>query len=121
MITLTWASPLTTRTRSSVSVTFFLVHLFKSYSCITIYAFFHAFSFPTAMHIAAVIEFEKVLLPAMVHLRRALHKKAEQFAHIIKIGRTHLQARGVLEHVICVYACIFVAFTPTRMFRMQPR
>ena len=48
-------------------------------------------SFPTAMHIAAVEEIERRLLPALRHLHRALHAKAEEFAAIIKIGRTHLQ------------------------------
>ncbi|KAL2842207.1 L-Aspartase-like protein [Aspergillus pseudoustus] len=48
-------------------------------------------SFPTAMHIAAVVELENTLLPALKSLRDALQKKVENFEHIIKIGRTHLQ------------------------------
>ncbi len=48
-------------------------------------------SFPTAMHIAALIEMKHRLLPAFKHLRDALHKKQEEFKDIIKIGRTHLQ------------------------------
>ncbi|KAL4956257.1 L-Aspartase-like protein [Aspergillus filifer] len=48
-------------------------------------------SFPTAMHIAAVVELENTLLPALTSLRNALQKKVENFEHIIKIGRTHLQ------------------------------
>ena len=48
-------------------------------------------SFPTAMHIAAATEITTALLPALVHLRRALAAKARKFARIIKIGRTHLQ------------------------------
>ncbi|KAL2795957.1 L-Aspartase-like protein [Aspergillus keveii] len=48
-------------------------------------------SFPTAMHIAAVVELENTLLPALKSLRGALQKKVENFEHIIKIGRTHLQ------------------------------
>src|SRR6201982_2250036 len=48
-------------------------------------------SFPTAMHIAAATEITGVLLPALVHLRRALAAKARKFGRIIKIGRTHLQ------------------------------
>jgi fumarate hydratase class II len=48
-------------------------------------------SFPTAMHIAAAEEIVHRLLPAAQELRGALNKKAEQFAHIIKIGRTHTQ------------------------------
>ncbi|KAL4977878.1 fumarate hydratase [Aspergillus desertorum] len=48
-------------------------------------------SFPTAMHIAAVLELENTLLPALTSLRNALQKKVDSFQHIIKIGRTHLQ------------------------------
>ncbi|WP_158808861.1 class II fumarate hydratase [Beijerinckia sp. L45] len=48
-------------------------------------------SFPTAMHIAAVLEVTHALLPALERLRAALQVKAEAFDHIIKIGRTHLQ------------------------------
>jgi fumarate hydratase class II len=48
-------------------------------------------SFPTAMHIAAAIELNNHLLPALERLRLALDAKAKAFEHIIKIGRTHLQ------------------------------
>ncbi|KAL1956384.1 hypothetical protein VTO42DRAFT_7367 [Malbranchea cinnamomea] len=48
-------------------------------------------SFPTVMHIAAVLEIEGTLLPALKSLRDSLQKKVEQFEKIIKIGRTHLQ------------------------------
>ncbi|KAF2810244.1 fumarate hydratase [Mytilinidion resinicola] len=48
-------------------------------------------TFPTVMHIAAVLELEEQLIPALKSLRDALHKKSQQFEHIIKIGRTHLQ------------------------------
>ncbi|KAI9804912.1 MAG: fumarase fum1 [Piccolia ochrophora] len=48
-------------------------------------------TFPTVMHIAAVLELEEQLLPALQSLRDALDHKASQFEHIIKIGRTHLQ------------------------------
>ncbi|KAI9696687.1 MAG: fumarase fum1 [Bogoriella megaspora] len=48
-------------------------------------------TFPTVMHIAAVLDFEENLLPAIKSLRDALHKKSQQFESIIKIGRTHLQ------------------------------
>src|SRR3546814_18224259 len=43
------------------------------------------------MHIAAVEETERRLLPALVKLEGALAEKAEAFAGIVKIGRTHLQ------------------------------
>lgn len=48
-------------------------------------------SFPTVMHIAAVLEIQELLIPAMRSLRFALQAKTEAFEHIIKIGRTHLQ------------------------------
>jgi len=46
-------------------------------------------SIPTAMHIAAALEIERHLKPALASLHKALDKKAKQFASIIKIGRTH--------------------------------
>jgi fumarate hydratase class II len=48
-------------------------------------------SFPTAMHIAALIEIRSALVPALKHLHAALKKKEKEFAPIVKIGRTHLQ------------------------------
>ncbi len=46
-------------------------------------------SFPTAMHIAAALESEQHLKPALKHLHAALDRKAKKFAKIVKIGRTH--------------------------------
>jgi len=46
--------------------------------------------FPTAMHIAAVLQ-SRPLLVALQHLRTSLAAKAIEFAAQIKIGRTHLQ------------------------------
>ena len=51
--------------------------------------------FPTAMHVAAVVEINASLLPALTELRDALDAKAKEFANIIKIGRTHLQVSSV--------------------------
>ena len=48
-------------------------------------------TFPAALHVAVAIELERTLLPAVEALRAALAVKAEAFATIIKIGRTHLQ------------------------------
>ena len=48
-------------------------------------------SFPTAMHIATAIEATRLLLPALEVLQAALQAKETEFAHIIKIGRTHTQ------------------------------
>ncbi len=47
--------------------------------------------FPTAMHVAAATRVEEVLLPAIEALRNTLDGKAQAFASIVKIGRTHLQ------------------------------
>ena len=47
-------------------------------------------TFPTAMHIAAVEQITRVLLPSVRALRDALAVKVEAFAQIVKIGRTHL-------------------------------
>ena len=47
--------------------------------------------FPTAMHIAAARAVEHDLLPALQRLQATLAAKAEAFAGIVKIGRTHLQ------------------------------
>lgn len=48
-------------------------------------------SFPTAMHIATVLELHARLAPALARLRAALEDKSRAFADIVKIGRTHLQ------------------------------
>ncbi len=47
-------------------------------------------TFPAAMHIAAVHEIHRRLVPMVKHLRDTLAQKAEAFKHLIKIGRTHL-------------------------------
>jgi fumarate hydratase class II len=44
---------------------------------------------PTAMHIAAAMEIDRHLLPALTRLQAALDRKAKQFGKIVKIGRTH--------------------------------
>jgi fumarate hydratase, class II len=48
-------------------------------------------TFPTAMHIAAAEELVRELIPSVTRLRDALATKADEFADIVKIGRTHLQ------------------------------
>ena len=48
-------------------------------------------TFPTAMHLAAVIALERSLVPAARRLRDTLHEKSRAFMPIVKIGRTHLQ------------------------------
>lgn len=63
-------------------------------------------SFPTAMHIAAVMMVVNDLLPALTQLHQALDDKATAFADIIKIGRTHLQDATPLSlgHEFSAYA-----------------
>ena len=48
-------------------------------------------TFPTAMNIAAAEMLVNQLIPAVTTLRNALQQKQQEFADIIKIGRTHLQ------------------------------
>lgn len=48
-------------------------------------------TYPTALHVAAVIAVETRVLPAIAKLRTTLMEKSKQFDHIVKIGRTHLQ------------------------------
>jgi fumarate hydratase class II len=48
-------------------------------------------AFPTAMHIAAALEINRQLLPALTKLKTTLEKKARAWTKIIKIGRTHTQ------------------------------
>lgn len=47
-------------------------------------------TFPTAMHISAVEEIHRRLIPMVTKLRDALKVKQDEFKDIIKIGRTHL-------------------------------
>jgi fumarate hydratase class II len=47
-------------------------------------------TFPTAMHIAAVEEIHRRLIPMITKLRDALDKKSKEFKGVVKIGRTHL-------------------------------
>ncbi len=47
--------------------------------------------FPTAIHVAALGGVEEHLLPAMRELAAAFEAKAEEFADVVKAGRTHLQ------------------------------
>ena len=47
--------------------------------------------FPTAMSVAAAVTVTSDLVPALDALRATLAQKADAFAGIVKIGRTHLQ------------------------------
>ena len=47
--------------------------------------------FPTAMHIAAMLDLHHSLLKSLDHFYKILLEKTDKFSEIIKIGRTHLQ------------------------------
>jgi fumarate hydratase class II len=48
-------------------------------------------TFITAMHLAAVRAIDDTLLPAVRRLRDAADDKSRRWAHVVKIGRTHLE------------------------------
>lgn len=47
-------------------------------------------SFPTVMHVAAAIEVNERLRPALDGLRAALEERSHAFANVVKVARTHL-------------------------------
>lgn len=47
-------------------------------------------TFPTSIHVAATSATTKQLVPALDHLATTLEAKAEEFADVVKAGRTHL-------------------------------
>ncbi len=47
-------------------------------------------TFPTGMHIAAYKKLIDVTIPGITQLRNTLHRKAQEFNTVVKIGRTHL-------------------------------
>ncbi|WP_406725725.1 class II fumarate hydratase [Streptomyces sp. GD-15H] len=46
--------------------------------------------FPSSIHIAATAAVTRDLVPALEHLAASLERKAEEFADVVKSGRTHL-------------------------------
>ena len=46
--------------------------------------------FPSSIHIAATAAVTRDLIPALAHLEASLERKAEEFADVVKSGRTHL-------------------------------
>ncbi|MDA8277056.1 MAG: class II fumarate hydratase [Actinomycetota bacterium] len=46
--------------------------------------------FPSSIHLAAGMELKSTLIPALVHLAASLERKEEEFAEVVKSGRTHL-------------------------------
>jgi fumarate hydratase, class II len=48
-------------------------------------------SFPSAMNIAAAVNVKERLIPAVKALQDAIGAKADEWANVVKIGRTHMQ------------------------------
>src|SRR5271168_488466 len=48
-------------------------------------------SFPSAMNIAAAVNVKERLIPAVKSLEDAIGAKADEWANVVKIGRTHMQ------------------------------
>jgi fumarate hydratase class II len=48
-------------------------------------------TFPTAMHLATVLELTKHLIPRVEELINTMREKAEAWVDVVKIGRTHLE------------------------------
>ena len=48
-------------------------------------------TFPTAMHVAAVSVLHRCLYQPLAELIATFHKKSEEYMHVVKIGRTHVQ------------------------------
>jgi fumarate hydratase class II len=46
--------------------------------------------FPSSIHIAATAAVTRELIPALEHLANSLTRKSEEFADVVKSGRTHL-------------------------------
>lgn len=48
-------------------------------------------TFPTALHVAAVLAVEQRVIPALERMHSVLKNKSAEYADLVKIGRTHLQ------------------------------
>jgi fumarate hydratase class II len=85
-------------------------------------------TFPTAMHIAFVIMAEDGLLPALDALRSTFSRLSEEYADIIKVGRTHLMDATPLtlgqeisawrEMLDACYRMVENALTPVRLLAL---
>lgn len=82
-------------------------------------------TFPSAMHIAAVLGMEETLIPELDHMVEAMKQLEHTYSHVIKIGRTHLQDatpltfaqeisgwRSMLEYnkAMCQEACEYIRY-----------
>src|SRR5699024_3600138 len=48
-------------------------------------------TYPTAMHVAAVVKLADTVLPAVETLKKTMKEKSDTYMSVVKIGRTHLQ------------------------------
>ncbi len=48
-------------------------------------------TYPTALHVAAVLAVEQKVIPALEEMLRVLSEKSQRYSGLVKIGRTHLQ------------------------------
>src|SRR5699024_1583230 len=48
-------------------------------------------TYPTALHVAAVLKLEDTVIPALRELKETIKNKSEAFNDIVRIGSTHLQ------------------------------
>ncbi len=46
--------------------------------------------FPTTIRVSALLAVKQQLIPALDHLRKAFHDKGQEYADVVKTGRTHL-------------------------------
>ncbi|TVQ73150.1 MAG: class II fumarate hydratase [Balneolaceae bacterium] len=46
--------------------------------------------FPTTIRVSALLAVRHQLVPALEHLRKAFHDKGQEYADVVKTGRTHL-------------------------------
>ena len=74
-------------------------------------------TFPTAMHIAALIAAEDHVLPAAAQLRGTLERLSAEYADVIKVGRTHLQDATPLKFAQEVSGWRELVEAPCRMLR----
>lgn len=79
-------------------------------------------TFPSSIHIAATGAVVQDLIPALTHLQAALAGKAEEFAEVVKSGRTHLMDATpvTLGQEFAGYAAQ-VAFGVERLHASLPR
>ncbi len=85
-------------TQSNMNVNEVIAHIVKKDTGLSVHPNDHVNmsqssndTFPTAMHIAAVIGVQKRLLPAVDEMTDVLKRLEEENQDVVKIGRTHLQ------------------------------